>query len=114
MSDAAPHPTPRAGGPGVLLMQLLAGLLVLLGGLCAGAIIPFTLMITVMDPGSLAPGIAHWMMYLWCLLAFMGSIGVIIAGVGAFDVPRPGRILILFAIAATIFLAFPPFWTMPA
>lgn len=115
MSEAAPHPSSGSGGAGALLLRLLAGLLVLLAGACAAVFVPFTLMIAATaTPGELAPGIAPWMMYLWCLFAFAASIGVVVAGVGAMATPRLRRVFALFGVALLVFLSFPPSWAMPA
>ncbi len=115
MSAAPPHPSRARSGPGALLLRLLAGLLVVYAGLTVALFIPFTLLdAAVTSPGEPAPGVEPWMMYLWCLFAFLGSIWVVVAGVGAMEAPRPGRILLLVAVVAAVFLAFPPFWTTPA
>jgi hypothetical protein len=108
--EAAPTPSSRPGGAGALLMRLLAGLLVMLAGLCAAVFVPFTLLIAATAaPGELAPGIAPWMMYLWCLFAFVASIGLVMAGVAAIAAPRLRRMFALFGVAAVVFLSFPPF-----
>ena len=115
MSEAAPHPSARSGGAGALLLRLLAGLLVVLAGGCAMLFVPFTLLIAATsNPGELAPGIEPWMMYLWCLFAFLASIGIVVAGVGAMERPRLRRVLTLLGVAAAVFLSFPPFVPVPA
>ena len=115
MSEAPPHPSSRPGGAGPLLLRLLAGLLVALAGACAMLVVPFTLLIAATaTPGELAPGIEPWMMYLWCLLAFAASIGLVVAGVGAMEAPRLRRVLALLGLALLVFLSFPPSWAVPA
>ncbi|MEA3012248.1 MAG: hypothetical protein QOD42_793 [Sphingomonadales bacterium] len=115
MSEAAPHPSAGPGGAGALLLRLLAGLLVVLAGGCALLLVPFTLLIAATSkPGELAPGIEPWMIYLWCLFAFVASVGMVIAGVGAMERPRLRRVFILFGVAAAIFVLFPPFVPVPA
>jgi hypothetical protein len=115
VSEAPPHPTGDSGGAGALLLRLLAGLLVVLAGACAALFVPFILLIAATAaPGELAPEIAPWMIYLWCLFAFVGSTGMVIAGAGAMARPRLRRILALVGVAAAIFLSFPPFVPVPA
>lgn len=115
MNEAPPHPSDGSSGAGALLLRLLAGLLVVLAGACALLFVPFTLLIAATsNPGELAPGIEPWMMYLWCLFAFLASIGAVIAGVGAMERPSLRRVLALLGVAAAIFLSFPPFVPLPA
>jgi hypothetical protein len=110
VTEAPPHPSSSPGGAGAFLLRLLAGLLVLLAGLCAAILVPLILLVAATAaPGELAPDIAPWRIYLWCLFAFAASIGTVIAGVGAMERPRPRRLLALLAIAAAVFLTFPPF-----
>ncbi|HYI47809.1 MAG TPA: hypothetical protein VEX35_05015 [Allosphingosinicella sp.] len=110
MSEAPPHPSSGPRGAGPLLLRLLAGLMVVLAGACALLFVPFTLLIAATsNPGELAPGIAPWMIYLWCLFAFAASIGVVMAGVGAMETPRAGRVFVLLGVTAAVFLSFPPF-----
>jgi hypothetical protein len=114
VTGEAPHPSSRQGGAGALALRLLAGLLVVLAGACVLVFVPFTLLIAATaKPGELVPGIEPWMMYLWSLFAFLASIGMVIAGVGAMERPRLRRVFVLFAVAAAIFLSFPPFVPMP-
>jgi hypothetical protein len=109
MSDAAPHPTPRRGGPGVLLLQLLAGLLVALAGLTVMVVLPFVLLLTAMgNDGGHGP--ATWPVYIWVPAVFLAGIYVVISGLGQMDDPRLGRIALLFGIAIVAFFSFPPFW----
>jgi hypothetical protein len=115
VSEAPPHPSSRSGGAGALLLRLLSGLLVALASACAAVFVPIILLIeATATPGELAPEIAPWTMYMWCLFAFAASIGVVIAGVGAMERPRLRRVLALFGVAAAVFLSFPPFVPVPA
>jgi len=115
VSEAVPHPSSRPGGAGPLLLRLLAGLLVLLGALCAALFVPFILLIAATaTPRELAPGIAPWTIYLWCLFAFFASTFMVMAGIGAMEAPRLRRILILLGVAAAVFFSFPPFVPVPA
>lgn len=108
MTDAAPHPTPRPGGPIVLLLQILAGLIVALAGLSAVIVLPFVLLATAMgDDGGHGPA---WPIYIWVPLVFLASIYTVISGLRQMDDPRLGRIAILFGIATIAFFSFPPFW----
>lgn len=110
MTEAPPHPSPGPRGAGPLLLRLLAGLTVVVACACALLFVPFTLLIAATsNPGELAPGIAPWTMYLWCLFAFAASIGVVMAGVGAIETPRLRRVLVLLGVTAAVFLSFPPF-----
>ncbi|HVQ06930.1 MAG TPA: hypothetical protein VMS43_00695 [Allosphingosinicella sp.] len=115
MSEAVPHPSSGSGGAGSLLLRLLAGLLVVLASACAGVFVPFILLIAATaTPGELAPEIEPWTIYLWCLFAFVASIGMVIAGVGAMETPRLRRVLALLGVAAAIFVSLPPFVPVPA
>jgi len=110
VSEAPPHPSSRPGGAGSLALSLLAGLVVVLAGLCAAVFVPFTLLIAATStPGDLAPGTAPWMIYLWCLFAFVASIGTVMAGVGAMETPRLRRVFALLGVAVAVFVSFPPF-----
>ncbi len=106
MREVAPHPVPRRGGIGALLLTLVAGLLVLLAGLTAALVLP---MITVLTATGERGG-AHWPVYLWVPFAFLAAIYSVVTGIQAMDEPRVGRIALLAGIAAAAFFSFPLFW----
>jgi hypothetical protein len=108
MSDGAPHPSPREGGLGMLLLQLLAGLIVLLAGLTVVFVLPFVLVITAMGNASGAHIV--WPVYLWVPAVFFGGIYTIVVGLGEMGDPHGRRILLLLGLAIIAFFSFPPFW----